>query len=227
MGHFCPAKPTRAIFACLIPLAHSGASLPAAIFLSLLALAERSSSSFFQSQPVASARELLLESCHLPHPSLVATVAVGARRQWQGRAAAVAGGGPLPRPRSRRRRCQGRSSLAPMLATVVVARGGAPPARAWRRWPGELPRACCRGRGGRGRSSPEPMLAMAVVARARAPPRLHVVVVAGARRAGAAAAMAREGGGAMARGGGRAMASSMPIECLMKCQREVRGVRSP
>jgi hypothetical protein len=41
---------------------------------------------------------------------------------------------------------------------------------------------------------------------------------------GAAATMARGGGGgAMARGGGEVMASSMRVDCLMKCQREKRG----
>jgi hypothetical protein len=62
MGQFCPAKPTKAW-----PSWEPGCRQPFSS-ISLLALAARSSSSFFQSQAVASSRGLLLESCHLPHP---------------------------------------------------------------------------------------------------------------------------------------------------------------
>jgi hypothetical protein len=73
-----------------------GATLPASIFPSLLALAKHFSFSFFQSQAVASSHGLSLASCHLPHPHT--------RGSSGGR-------GELP-SRVRRRWRQGRSSRA-------------------------------------------------------------------------------------------------------------------
>jgi hypothetical protein len=130
-----PAKPSGAIFPCLIAEPQPRARMPASIFpcLSWLWL-HASPPRFSRAKPWPA-----LAGSHSHHVTSLALSLV----------AAVAGGGAPPRPQSRRRRRQGRSSPEPMLAaSAAVPNGGAPArsrSRSRRQWLRvKLPRASSR-----------------------------------------------------------------------------------